>query len=368
MTNPILTKALKIFIILLLCITGYFLITYTFSIILPIGLAIMIAVLMEPGVKFLVNKLKFPRAFASIAVLCTILVFLIGALIIIITEIYDGIAYLAEILPKQVQTLGVILEHYFHSIILPFYETVLSLFDRLEALNQPFIQENISSLFSYFSELAAVFFQSILFSIPSVLATIPESFSVILFIFLASLLLSADFPRIKHLFNKKIPARINEKLFKVIYYLKKSTTGFMKAQFILVAISFHLILLGLFILKIEHALTIALLMIVIDLIPYIGTGLLFIPWIFYSFLIGNYPLTIGLAIIYAAVILIRQLIEPKILSMNMDIHPLAWLFAVFIGFKIWGLVGLLLAPFIIVILKSLEYAGIFRWLIRYIND
>lgn len=184
MTNPILTKVLKIFIILLLCITGYFLITYTFSIILPIGLAVLIAVLMEPGVRFLVNKLKFPRAFASIAVLCTIIVFLIGSLIIIITEIYDGITYLAEILPKQVQTMGVILEHYFHSLILPFYENLLSLINRLEALNQPFIQENISSLFSYFSELAAVFFQSILFSIPSVLTIIPESFTVILFIFL----------------------------------------------------------------------------------------------------------------------------------------------------------------------------------------
>lgn len=366
MINPILTKIIKIFTILLCFILGYYLFTYTFSFLFPIGLAVLIALSIEPGVIILEKKLKFPRPLASIAILLLFVFLLLGSLFLIITEIYEGIAYLAELLPEQLEKFGMIIEHYFHTAILPFYETVLGFFNRLADADQLLIQENLSGLFSYFSSVLGAFFQNLMFSIPIALALVPESLTAIIFIFLASLLLSSDLPRVKQLINHYIPARANFKIMDVIHYLKEAAAGFIRAQLILVAVSFHLIFFGLLIMKVEHALTISLFMIVIDLIPYIGTGLLFIPWIIYSFLTADYFLTIGLAIIYMVVILVRQLIEPKVLAVNIGIHPLVWLIAVFIGYKIFGLPGLLLAPFAIVFLKGLYYAGVFRWLLRYI--
>src|SRR5690625_6811556 len=83
-------------------------------------------------------------------------------------------------------------------------------------------------------------------------------------------------------------------------------------------ISSCIILLGLFILKIEHALTIALLIGFVDVLPLIGTGLVFIPWIGYLFITNDYFLTIGLSLIYMVVVISRQFIEPKILSAHID--------------------------------------------------
>lgn len=366
MTNSILIKTLKICVIFLFCVVGYFLIALTIPYTLPIGLAIFIAICMEPGVQLLERKLQFPRSIASILVLLCMCFLLIGSFILIITEIYDGITYLAELLPHQLQTFGLILEHYFHTIILPLYEGVLFLFNQLEAPEQMMIQAYITDFFSNFAQIVGSFFQELLFSIPNVIANIPESITVIIFVFLASLLISADFPNIKRRFISIIPNNLNKLRSNLVDYFKKATTGYIKAQLILIAVSFHIILIGLFILQVNHALTIALFMLIIDLVPYVGTGILFLPWIIYSFLTGNYTLTIGLAVIYAIVILTRQFIEPKILSVNMGIHPLAWLIAVFLGFKIWGVLGLFIAPFILVFFKSLQHAGVFHSLFRYI--
>lgn len=367
MDKLILSKILKICIISLFIIAGYFLFLYTYPILLPILTVFLIASLIEPGVRLLHNKLRFPRPLASLTVLLFYLSALVGLIMLMITEIYEGIAYLAEMLPQQLHLFGSILEYYFHSTILPIYEQVFTLFNQLTASDQVLIEEYISNIFQHIASVVGLFFQELLFAIPQNLTVIPESLTVSFFILFASFLLSADFPGIKQFFNAYTPNKIGRKLNDILYYIKKYGFGYIKAQFILVAISFHLIFFGLLVIGVEHALTIALFLIIVDLIPYVGTGLLLIPWIGYSFLTGDFSLTIGLAFVYGIVIVTRQLVEPKILSMNMAIHPLAWLITAFIGMKIWGLFGLLLAPFIIVMIKGLHQAGVFQWIFHYIN-
>lgn len=368
MSNSILTKVLKILIIFVLCAIGYYLITLSLSFLMPLFIAVLVALIIEPGVGILEKKLKLPRPLASIMLLILLLVLIVGSLFLMATELYEGMAYLAVQLPQQLKIIGVIADNFFHAAILPFYESVLSLFNRLNMGESLFFQENIRNLFGYFAEQAGLFFQNLLLAIPSALIIIPESFTILLFIFLASILLSADFPRIKQSIKKYTPGKIYNSSTDLMHYLKQSVAGFIKAQFILVTISFHIIFIGFLLLQIEHALTIALLLIVIDLIPYIGTGIVFISWMLYTFFTGDYPLTIGLAVVYATVILVRQLTEPKILSVNIGVHPLAWLVAVFIGFKVWGVVGLFITPFLIVIIKALYHAGIYHALLKYIKS
>lgn len=368
MSNSILNKLIKISIILACCTIGYFLISISLSLLVPIFAAVLIAIIMEPGIAVLEKTLKLPRLFASIIVLILLIILIIGLLFFMLTELYEGMAYLAVQLPMHLQTLGMIAEKYFHSTILPFYDSLLSLFNRLGNGESLLFQENIQNLFGYFAEQAGIFFQNLLLSIPGVLTIIPESFTISLFIFLGSILLSADFPRIKQSVIQYTPKKIYQSAKRIIHYLKQSVFGYMKAQFILVAISFQIILLGFLLLKIEHALTIALLLILIDLIPYIGTGIVFIPWMLYTFFTGDYSLTIGLAVIYATALLVRQFIEPKVLSVNIGVHPLTWLVAIFIGLKIWGIVGLFITPFFIVSIKALYHAGVFHSLFRYINS
>src|SRR5699024_11772802 len=69
---------------------------------------------------------------------------------------------------------------------------------------------------------------------------------------------------------------------------------------------------GLLVLRIDYALTITCFIAIIDLFPFIGTGILFIPWILYMFMTAEYAMVIGLSILYMYVIVQRQLLEPKI--------------------------------------------------------
>ncbi|MCF3943359.1 sporulation integral membrane protein YtvI [Oceanobacillus alkalisoli] len=367
MDKSILSKILKSCIILLVCIGSYFVIRYTFSIMIPAICVFLLTSFMEPGVKFLQEKAKFPRPFASIVILLILLFLMVGILFLVVTEIYEGVTYLADILPGQFQHFGAIVEYYFQSNIVPLYEQIFRFFNELSPSDQLFIQEYFSNLFQDIGSLVGAFFQQLLLALPRNLAVIPEALTVTFFILFASFLLSADFPRVKTFVAERFPTRWNKGLQHLTYYVKRSTFGYVKAQIILVTISFHIIFFGLLLIGVEHALTIALLMIIVELIPFVGTGLLFIPWIGYSFLSENYSLTIGLAVMYGIVIIVRQLIEPKIYSMNLAIHPLVWLMAAFIGLKVFGITGLILAPIFIVLFKGMYDSGFFRWLINYVN-
>ena len=128
-----------------------------------------------------------------------------------------------------------------------------------------------------------------------------------------------------------------------------------------------IILIGLFILRVDYAVTIALITGFVDLLPYVGTGLIFVPWIIYQAITGNIGLAIGLAVLYVVVLVQRQLMEPKVLSSNIGLDPLATLIALFIGFKLIGFLGLIVGPVALVILTTLHRANVFRDLWTFIK-
>src|SRR5699024_5835394 len=116
--------------------------------------------------------------------------------------------------------------------------------------------------------------------------------------------------------------------------LKKALLGYLKAQLTLISITGAIVFVGLLILHVDYALTIAVATGLIDLLPYLGTGIVFVPWIIYMFFTGNYFLTIGLAVLYAIVLIQRQIMEPKIVSSNIGLDPLATLIAIFVGIQL----------------------------------
>ena len=86
---------------------------------------------------------------------------------------------------------------------------------------------------------------------------------------------------------------------------------------------------------------------------YFGSGTVLIPWAICSGLNGNLNLGISLIIIYAIILITRQLIEPKIVSNKIGIHPIFTLIAMYTGFKFTGIIGLLIGPIILIVLKNI---------------
>src|SRR5699024_511941 len=103
------------------------------------------------------------------------------------------------------------------------------------------------------------------------------------------------------------------------FNVKKSVFGFIKAQVIITIISSIIVFIGLWIFQVEHLFTLTLIVFFVDFIPYVGIGAVFIPWIIYNFFIEQHLLTMQLSILYIIVIIVRQVIEPKILASSIGL-------------------------------------------------
>ena len=99
---------------------------------------------------------------------------------------------------------------------------------------------------------------------------------------------------------------------------------------------------------------------VLDILPFIGSGLVLIPWALISLLTGNLHMGIGLFIVYGIVTVIRNIIEPKIVGEQIGLHPLVTLTAMYLGLNLFGFVGFILAPITVLFLIHLNQTGYIR--------
>src|SRR5699024_2382497 len=140
----------------------------------------------------------------------------------------------------------------------------------------------------------------------------------------------------------------------------QTIAGYLKGEIKLIVISAAIVYAGLLVLQMDHALTITVLAAFIDLFPFIGTGMLFIPWILYMFMTADYRMTIGLCVLYIIVVIQRQLLEPKIRSTSVGLHPLTALFVLFVCLQVSGVFGLFISPIVLILIGTLYKTGVLK--------
>ncbi|MBU8905157.1 sporulation integral membrane protein YtvI [Desertibacillus haloalkaliphilus] len=334
---------------------GYFLASITY----PFIIGFIVAFLMNPFVNFLEGRLQIPRVLAVIITLCLLFAVVTAMVTLLVAEIISGSNYLAQSVPNHFQTLVHYLETFFVAEILPIYHQFLSLFNTLDIGQKTTVMNYIQSFSSQIATNVSNWIQQVLTGLSDLLLSLPNLATVLIFSFLATFFISKDWYRLTSMIEKTTPKKVVKSFKHVLYDLKQAFFGFMLAQLTLISMTCMIVLIGLFILKVEYPVTVALLIAIVDLIPYLGTGLIFLPWMIYTFFSGQLPLTIGLATLYAIVLLQRQLMEPKILAQNIGIDPLATLVSLFAGFQLFGFLGLLIGPTVLILIRTLHRANVF---------
>ena len=130
------------------------------------------------------------------------------------------------------------------------------------------------------------------------------------------------------------------------------------AQCKLMSVTFGIVAAGLTLLRIPNSLLWALLVALVDALPILGTGTVLVPWGVVCFLQGDTPRAVGILGIYIAAALIRSMLEPKLLGKHLGLDPLVTLAALYIGYRLWGVGGMLLAPLLTVAVLQLRREGI----------
>lgn len=357
-------RLLFVIAVTVLVFIGFF---YLSKITYPFIIGFLIAFLMNPLVNFLQFKCRLPRSFAVVLSIIIILSVFAGLITLLIAEIVTGAAYLANVVPQHINTLIEYIENFFTAQIIPLYNQLASTFNSLGTNQQDTIISNIKNVGEQIGTSVGAFIQSFFQNIPIILSWFPNAATVIIFSLLATFFISKDWNRLIRKLSKLLPPRLSRSGKSVFVDLKRALLGFLKAQLTLVSITTVIILIGLIILRVDYAITIALVTGIVDIIPYLGTGLVFVPWIIYEMIAGQMPLAVGLTVLYIVVLVQRQIMEPKILSSSIGVDPLATLIALFVGFKLIGFLGLIIGPVTLVIISTLNKAGVFADLWSFIK-
>ncbi|GAA0333244.1 sporulation integral membrane protein YtvI [Bacillus carboniphilus] len=286
---------------------------------------------------------------------------------LLISEIISGTTYLAKVVPKHLETIIDYIEQLIASQVIPFYNQLTALFASLDAGQQQTIMENIENVGTKIASTASEFIRGTLEAIPSILSWFPNAATVLVFSLLATFFISKDWEKLKRIFSKLLPNKAKESGKSVFKDLQKALVGFIRAQATLISITTIIVLIGLLILRVDYAITISLIIGLVDILPYLGTGLVFVPWIIFEFVAGDPNLAIGLIVLYVVVVVQRQVMEPKILSSSIGLDPLATLVALFVGFKLIGFLGLIVGPVVLVIINTLQRTGVLQEIWSYIK-
>lgn len=366
MNKKSLTILLRALIVLSIIIVSAIIIYYFFKLLYPFIIAAFIVILINPIINFLQEKARFPRLLAVLTTLLLLFSAFAGIITLLIAEIISGTAYLANVVPDKVNSIITTIQRFFTDKIVPFYENIASQFNTLDASKQDTITSSIKEASNKFSSSVTVFLQDFLTSLPALISWIPGAATAIVFILLATFFISKDWRKLSKKLTTSLPNKVTKRTSSVLIDLKQAGAGFIKAQFVLITITFIIILSALLILQIEHALTIALIIAIVDLLPYLGTSAILIPWAVYEMVAGSFGLGLTLAILFVVVAGTRQFIEPKVLSSSLNLDPLATLIALFVGFKLFGFLGLIIGPIGLVFGTALHRTGVYRDIYNYI--
>ncbi len=196
------------------------------------------------------------------------------------------------------------------------------------------------------------------------IAAIPAFLIHFLVYLIALFLICLDLPQLKQGMRRYLSERTEQRLGMVVAQLSKAGIGFLKAQFLLSLITFFLALAGLFVLGVDYAALMALVIVVVDILPILGTGSVLVPWGLISMANGNNTLGIGLIVLFVVITVVRRIIEPKVFSTNLGISPLAALVSVYLGFQLLGFIGLFVGPVVVILVEALAKAGVIKWTIK----
>lgn len=367
MNSIYVNRTLRFLFVIAVVVLGGIALYYLSKVTYPFIIGFAIAFLINPIVNTLERKARMPRALAVIISIIFILALFAGLITLLVVEIVSGADYLSQVVPEHLETLIQYIEQFFAAQIIPLYNQLASIFDNLDTGQQASIMDNIQSVGKTIGTSLGSFIQNFFEKLPTIFTWIPNAATVSIFSILATFFISKDWDRITQGAGKLLPTRALASSRTLFIDLKKALFGFIKAQFTLISMTTVIILIGLLILQVDYAITIALVTGLVDILPYLGTGLIFVPWIIYEVISGDIRLSVGLGILYILVLVQRQVMEPKILSSNIGIDPLATLVALFVGFKLIGFLGLIVGPVTLVIITTLHRANVFRDLWKYIK-
>lgn len=309
---------------------------YLLPLFLPFLLGAALALAAEPLVGFLSGKLRMPRTAAAAIGISMSFSLLALALMLLCGLLVRQLRQLSGYLPE--------LEDAARAGMRSLSDWLLALAQKAPDGIRSIASENVTELFSSGSALIGKVTGYLLNLASGVLSRVPDSALGFGTAVISSFMISAKLPTLKASLRARVPQQLAQRAKTITTRLKQTVGGWIKAQVKLSGVNFLLIALGFFLLRIPSAPLWAFLVALVDAFPILGTGTVLIPWSVIAFFQGNRLLAFGLLGIYGAATVARSVLEPRLVGHQLGLDPLATLVALYTGYQLWGLPGMLFTP------------------------
>lgn len=316
---------------------------------LPVVLGVVLAVLLEPWVVRLQKKTGLGRTAASGITVTAGLLLLAGVLWLLGRLLLHEAAGLSGELPGMLRAVD---------------RWGTSLTGLLEDLAEKLPDGAGDALLAWGQELmsaggtlAQKLYETVFGFVTRLLGALPDSLFFLMTMILACYFSAGELPKLREKALLLLPKEAGDWCRRVSRGLHQALGGWFRAQAKLMGVTFLVLSVGFLLLRVDSPILLALGVSFLDALPVFGTGTILIPWAVISMVTGDMGLGLGLLGLYGAAALLRNVLEPKVLGANLGLSPLVTLAAIYAGWRlmgIWGMIGFPLAAMVLcqVIVKS----------------
>ena len=344
------SKVARKLFILILTIIGLYLGFKLAVFYIPFLIAFILYLLIEPCIRFLMKKFKLRRRTSAIIVFSVVILIVTGitawGIVTLVQEASNLLGGLNGYFEK-----GTILLNNFTEY---FKTSKIQIPDEVQNILQNSGNEFLNEISVWTKEVLTKFLNA-LTSLPTI------GFYIVICV-LALYFICTDKIYMIDQLEHHLPETWVKRLVKHIKEIAKALGCYLKAESILILVSFVISLIGLYIFKIiglniEYPLLAALGIGFVDALTIFGSGTVMIPWAIIIAFNGDYTFAICILVLWIIMSIVRQFIEPKIVSKQIGIHPIFTLIAMYTGFKFIGVIGMLIGPILLIVLKDI-FAGL----------
>lgn len=324
---------------------------YGLKVMLPFVIAFLVALLLKPLIRFLNGKCRVNKSVAAIVVV----VLFYATIGVLVTLLVVGLISSAKAFIIQLPTL-------YSTKIEP---VIVRTFDALDSFAQRLAPDSAaaydvvsSRITQELETVIAAYSKKLLSGVTNYALSLPSFLLNALICVIATLFMAVDWTRLKEFVLLQLPEKAATLLKNVKRHLGATLWKYTKSYALILMITFAELALGFSIIGIKNAIPIAALVAMFDILPVVGSGMITLPWAIISLLTGQYLQALGLGVIYVVVIIVRNIMEPKIVGEEVGLHPVVTLSAMVIGTYLFGGIGLLGLPVALALVVRLDREGV----------
>ncbi len=328
------------------CLALWLCFSFVFPWLLPFILSFAVARIVQPPITLLSKKLRISRAVsAAVVVLLTlfVFVFVIGLIFWrIFSELYD----LAHALPDFLSALP----DYISNVM----GAVNSIISAFPVEFQDFARTSVSDLLAGGMSVPHEFYLWLAGFLGGFASSLPSVIMFTVTSVLSTFFISRDYKAVTSFIVRQFPESLKEKLLNVHKHMVATVGKWLRAEAILISLTFGQLLICFMIIRQEYALLLAALIALLDALPMIGAAMLLLPWGVISIVSGNYLTGCLLLLTLVSISLVRSLTEPQLIGGQLGLPALVVLMSMYVGFQLMGIIGIFLFPIFAVTARQLH--------------